>query len=216
MFETIQDVINAGIWPASKVTTSVKGVPKLEVLGYKLFYIGKNADLYFIPGIVPAAIEYRSDRVSVFNIETDLLILGKGIKQTAISRKGYDFAEKLGIETARLPLPDNIPEEVAKRCSAMELCRPFEIQLPNGEYSGLEMIKRKFLTGSLFKKYYRLDKDPYNLNLPLGLAEWTEFEDMIFTPTEKSATDDPIDHVWVQQQCPEVVQLTDLDRKSVV
>jgi phosphoribosylaminoimidazole-succinocarboxamide synthase len=205
MFASIQEVVSAGIWPASKKLTEKQGLPSLEALGYKLFYVGKNADLYFVPGEIPGAIAYRSDRTSVFNIELDLEIKGKGIIQSQISHKCFDFIERLGIKTARLPLPENIPQEIAERCMAFELCSPFEITLPDGQKTGLEMIFRKYLTGSLYKKYYTRGLDPYNLKLKKGLDEWTEFDTMIFTPTTKCTHDYPINHEIIRKEFPEVV-----------
>jgi len=210
IFQTIEDVIDAGLWPASKQTTDVSGLPELEKLGYKLFYIGKNADLYFVPGEIPGAIAYRSDRTSVFNIELDLEIEGKGIIQTKISDRCFDFAESMGIKSARLPLSSSIPAEIAKRCMAFELCKPLEIELPDGTKTGLEFIFRKFLTGSLYKKQYLKGLDPYNLRLPPGLSEWTEFDDIEFTPTTKCANDLPIDHEVVRKACPEVVKMAEV------
>ncbi|MFK7780445.1 MAG: phosphoribosylaminoimidazolesuccinocarboxamide synthase [Candidatus Gracilibacteria bacterium] len=202
---TIHDVVSEGLWPASKKITDDPGLLELEKLGYRLFYIGKNADLYFVPGDIPGAIAYRSDRTSVFNIELDLEIEGKGIIQTQISHKGFDFVESKGVLTARLELPDNIPFEIALRCMAFELCKPLEIVLPDGNKTGLEFIFRKYLTGSLYKKYYLKGLDPYNLGLKPGLKEWTEFSPILFTPTTKCANDFPINHKVVRNACPEVV-----------
>ena len=36
----IEKIISLGLWPESKKTTSLKGIPELEDLGYNLFYIG--------------------------------------------------------------------------------------------------------------------------------------------------------------------------------
>lgn len=206
MFNTIRDAVSVGLWPESKHTTMLLGLKELEDLGFKLFYIGKNADLYFVPGEVPAIIGYRSDRTSVFDIQLDLQITGKGVIQNQISHRCFDFAEEMEIKTARIPLPDNIPPEVAERCMAFELCKPLEITLPDGRKVGLELIFRKFLTGSLYKKQYLKGLDPYGLVLPPGLREWTEFEDVIFTPTTKEAKDIPINHEVVRKAFPDEVR----------
>ena len=46
----ISEITKLGLWPESKKTTTQKGISELEELGYNLFYIGKNADLYTCPG----------------------------------------------------------------------------------------------------------------------------------------------------------------------
>ncbi|MEA3289908.1 MAG: phosphoribosylaminoimidazolesuccinocarboxamide synthase, partial [Campylobacterota bacterium] len=82
---TIDKIIALGLWPESKKTTTQKGIDELENLGYNLFYIGKNADLYTCPGDDPKVLLVRSDRCSVFDIPLNLEIEGKGVSQTAIS-----------------------------------------------------------------------------------------------------------------------------------
>ena len=81
----------------SKENYNKKGIPWAEDLGYNLFYIGKNADLYTCPGWAKSIIS-RSDRCSVFDIPLNLLIDGKGVSQTAISNNGASFAKKLELE----------------------------------------------------------------------------------------------------------------------
>ena len=98
----ISDIVALGLWPKSKKTTSSKGILELEDLGYNLFYIGKNADLYTCPGDDPKVLLVRSDRCSVFDIPLNLEIDGKGIYQTAISNMGAKFAKDMGIKTAIL------------------------------------------------------------------------------------------------------------------
>ena len=81
----INKIMELGLWPESKKTTTQKGISELEELGYKLFYIGKNADLYTCPGDDQKVLLVRSDRCSVFDIPLNLEIEGKGISQTSIS-----------------------------------------------------------------------------------------------------------------------------------
>jgi phosphoribosylaminoimidazole-succinocarboxamide synthase len=89
----ISDIVALGLWPESKKTTSKKGITELEELGYNLFYIGKNADLYTCPGEDQKVLLVRSDRCSVFDIPLNLEIDGKGVSQTAISNNGAQFAK---------------------------------------------------------------------------------------------------------------------------
>ena len=92
----ISDIVALGLWPDSKKTTSQKGISELEDLGYNLFYIGKNADLYTCPGEDAKVLLVRSDRCSVFDIPLNLLIDGKGVSQTAISNIFAVFSYERG------------------------------------------------------------------------------------------------------------------------
>lgn len=61
----------------------------------------------------------------------------------------------------------------------------------------IEFIFRRYLTGSLLKAY-NAGKDPYGIELPPGLTQMSRFEDRaVFTPTDKSETDDPLSEVEV-------------------
>lgn len=58
----------------------------------------------------------------------------------------------------------------------------------------VEFIYRSYLTGSLYKEYYSKQlPNPYRIHLPEGLKKMSPFTSPIFTPTEKSENDDPID-----------------------
>jgi phosphoribosylaminoimidazole-succinocarboxamide synthase len=120
----ISDIVALGLWPESKKTTSEKGISELEELGYNLFYIGKNADLYTCPGDDQKVLLVRSDRCSVFDIPLNLEIEGKGVSQTAISNSGAAFARKEGIRTAILSEKIDETLSIAPRCQLMELCKP--------------------------------------------------------------------------------------------
>lgn len=65
-----------------------------------------------------------------------------------------------------------------------------------------EFIGRAYLTGSLLKAYRR-GEDDYGLDLPAGLVEMSRFERPIFTPTDKSETDDPLKASMVLVEHPE-------------
>lgn len=209
--QTIDEVINAGLWPASKKPTTEIGLSEIESMGAKLFYRGKNADLYLVPGVVPKMIMVRTDRTSVFDIPLDLQISGKGAIQNQISLFGAQFAKDFGINVLEsdIEIVSQLPADLQSRCQAVEMARPIEFSF-NEETVGLELIYRNFLTGSLFKAYKR-GEDPYELNLEEGLSEWDEFVNPIFTPTTKGKVDLPIPSYLVRKEYPEIVsQLEDL------
>jgi len=199
----IEDIIELGLWPKSKKTTSEKGISELEELGYSLFYIGKNADLYTCPGSDPKVLLVRSDRCSVFDIPLNLEIEGKGVFQTAISNSGATFARNSGIKTAILS--ENVDQSlsVAPRCQMMELCKPLEARI-DGDVVQFEFIFRNYLTGSLFEAIGK-GNDPYGLNLPNNLDQWHKFDTPIFTPTTKGIKDEPLNSKKVREVFPEII-----------
>lgn len=199
----ISDIISLGLWPESKKTTSQKGITQLEELGYNLFYIGKNADLYTCPGNDPKVLLVRSDRCSVFDIPLNLEIEGKGISQTAISNSGALFANKAGIKTAILNEKVDQSLEIAPRCQIMELCKPLEAEI-EGDVVQFEFIFRNYLTGSLFEACQN-GKDPYGLELSSDLPQWHKFENPIFTPTTKGVKDIPLNSLTVREKFPEII-----------
>jgi phosphoribosylaminoimidazole-succinocarboxamide synthase len=186
----ISDIVALGLWPESKKTTTQKGINELEDLGYNLFYIGKNADLYTCPGDEAKVLLVRSDRCSVFDIPLNLEIEGKGVSQTAISNNGAAFAKEASLE-------------VAPRCQFMELCKPLEAEI-DGDVVQFEFIFRNYLTGSLYDACQN-GIDPYGLELSSDLPQWHKFETPIFTPTTKGIKDVPLNSQVVREKFPEII-----------
>ncbi len=199
----ISDIVALGLWPESKKTTTQKGILELEELGYNLFYIGKNADLYTCPGNEPKVLLVRSDRCSVFDIPLNLLIEGKGVSQTTISNNGANFAKESGIRTAILDEAIDPSLEIAPRCQFMELCKPLEAEV-DGDVVQFEFIFRNYLTGSLYEACQNA-KDPYGLELSSTLAQWHKFETPIFTPTTKGIKDEPLNSAVIREKFPEII-----------
>ena len=199
----ISEITKLGLWPESKKTTTQKGISELEELGYNLFYIGKNADLYTCPGDEPKVLLVRSDRCSVFDIPLNLEIIGKGVSQTAISNNGAQFAKDLGIKTAILDEKVEQTLSVAPRCQMMELCKALEAEI-DGEVVQFELIFRNYLTGSLFEAT-KNGNDPYGLNLSSDLKEWSKFETPLFTPTTKGVKDIPLNSQKVRETFPQII-----------
>eukprot|EP00768_Dysnectes_brevis_P000708 gnl/Dysnectes_brevis/1158_a1292_1812.p2 GENE.gnl/Dysnectes_brevis/1158_a1292_1812~~gnl/Dysnectes_brevis/1158_a1292_1812.p2 ORF type:complete len:318 (+),score=-60.56 gnl/Dysnectes_brevis/1158_a1292_1812:1366-2319(+) len=200
---TINEISKLGLWPESKKTTTQKGIDELENLGYNLFYIGKNADLYTCPGADSKVLLVRSDRCSVFDIPLNLEIDGKGIYQTAISNNGAAFAREMGIKTAILDENVDSSLEIAPRCQMMELCKPLEAEI-DGEVVQFEFIFRNYLTGSLYEACQN-GNDPYGLELSSDLNQWHKFETPIFTPTTKGVKDIPLNSAKVREVFPEII-----------
>ena len=199
----IHKIKELGLWPDSKATTSQKGINELEDLGYNLFYIGKNADLYTCPGDEAKVLLVRSDRCSVFDIPLNLEINTKGISQTAISNNGTKFANDLDIRTAILD--ENVPAslEIYPRCQIMELCKPLEAKI-DGDIVQFEFIFRNYLTGSLYEACQN-GLDPYSLDLPSSLEQWHKFDTPLFTPTTKGIKDEPLNSAEVRKQFSDII-----------
>lgn len=199
----ISDIVELGLWPEAKKTTSKKGISELEDLGYNLFYIGKNADLYTCPGEDQKVLLVRSDRCSVFDIPLNLEIIGKGVSQTSISNNGAAYAKESGIRTAILDEKIDASLAIAPRCQLMELCKPLEATI-DGELVQFEFIFRNYLTGSLFEACQN-GNDPYGLDLSKDLKQWHKFETAIFTPTTKGIKDEPLNTAKVKEVFPEII-----------
>jgi phosphoribosylaminoimidazole-succinocarboxamide synthase len=199
----ISDIVALGLWPESKKTTTKKGIFKLEELGYNLFYIGKNADLYTCPGDEQKVLLVRSDRCSVFDIPLNLEIDGKGVSQTAISNSGAAYAKEAGIRTAILSERIDESLSIAPRCQLMELCKPLEAKV-DGDVVQFEFIFRNYLTGSLYEACQN-GNDPYGLDLTSDLEQWHKFETPIFTPTTKGIKDEPLNSAKVRELFPEII-----------
>ncbi|WP_418181100.1 phosphoribosylaminoimidazolesuccinocarboxamide synthase [Aliarcobacter lanthieri] len=199
----IEIIKKLGLWPESKKTTTQKGIDELENIGYNLFYIGKNADLYTCPTNEAKVLLVRSDRTSVFDIPLNLEIEGKGIIQTSISNFGAEFAKKSGIKTAILSQSVDKNLQIYPRCQMMELCKPLEANI-DGEVVQFELIFRNYLTGSLYDACQN-GIDPYGLNLPSSLKQWHKFETPLFTPTTKGLKDIPLNSQKVKDTFPEII-----------
>lgn len=200
----IDEIKKLGLWPENKKTTTKKGLVELENLGYNLFYIGKNADLYTTSQKEQKILLVRSDRSSVFDIPLNLEIEGKGVIQTSISDFGAKFAKSFGIKTAILDEKVDNKLSVAPRCQIMKLCKALEANI-DGEIVQFELIFRNYLTGSLFQAL-KDNLDPYGLNLPKDLKEWHKFDSAIFTPTTKGLKDEPLKAKIVKDTFPEIIE----------
>lgn len=72
----------------------------------------------------------------------------------------------------------------------------------------IEFIFRNYLCGSLYSNYYEKGiPNPYGLDIPAGLPKMCKFDAAVFTPTEKSKTDDPTNAREVELKYKEATEL---------
>lgn len=167
---------------------------------------GKGKDMRRIPGRSGLLLQFFADRLSTHNVVHTSLIPGKGEIINAQSlfmclevfegisthliawgRKIYDY----------LPEGDYPPDLHYRAVIVAERKKP--------KY---EFIRRRYLCGSLYHKHYKFGKDPYGLGLERGLPLMYEFAEPVFTPTEKSDSDDEVLYRVVEAACPLETALT--------
>ncbi len=180
---------------------------KPAVPGLECLHQGKVRDTFAIPGHPELLLTVATDRVSTHNVPHKSVIPKKGYSLTALVV--FWMTEQLpGIRTHLvafgngiwnyLPRRQDYPEDLLLR--ALVICRLTMIPV--------EFVFRSRMAGSLWKDYYQKGLlNPYGLELPSGLQLMLPFERTMFTPTDKSETDDPLNAEEVAQQYPEAYQL---------
>jgi len=162
-----------------------------SIPGFEPIHQGKVRDTF--PTIVPGALLLAAtDRISTHDVVHKRPVPLKGQILTALSvfwsnkLCGGDLPSHL-IATGRDIydfLPDQpYPDDLHLRATVVKKLD----MLP------FELIFRRRMAGSLWSKYYSQGiPNPYGLDLPEGLAFMSPLEPAIFTPTDKSETDDPV------------------------
>lgn len=176
------------------------------VPGLPCLHQGKVRDTFAIPGYPELLLTVATDRVSTHNIVHQSVIPNKGQALTALTV--FWMKEHLsGIMThlvaygngiwdylPRLPIPDDLALRalVIRRLDMVPV----------------EFIFRSRMAGSLWKDFYQKGQvDPYGLDLPPGLQLMSPFEETMFTPTDKSETDDPLNEIETIRQHPRAYEL---------
>jgi phosphoribosylaminoimidazole-succinocarboxamide synthase len=149
---------------------------------------GKGKDMREIPGHPDLLLQVFRDSLSTHNVVHASEIPGKG--------------ELINAQTLFMAI--NVLRGVKTHLSVWGT-DIYDI-LPSGKYpygfhyrsvivrrsdvTPIEFIWRDYLCGSLYNKHYKFGLDPYGLNLPAGLSLMHHFPETVFTPTDKSKTDD--------------------------
>jgi phosphoribosylaminoimidazole-succinocarboxamide synthase len=175
----------------------------------ELAHQGKVRDTNLVPDYSDLRLMVATDAVSTHNVVHNSMVPNKGYTLTALSifsamhiippdiknhivafgRKIYDF----------LPKDRTYPADLHLRAIVIKAVDVIKV----------ELIWRKYMAGSLWKKYYSKGiPNPYGLSLPNNLQLMSSFSELIFTPTEKSETDDPLNSKSVENQYPEAVEIS--------
>ncbi len=174
-------------------------------LPLQLLYQGKTRDTYLIPGHPWLLLIVASDRLSTHNVVHRSIISFKGHVLTALTvfwlvlmlrdiphhlvahgKKIYDY----------LPKQEYPPDLHLRAIVVRRLV-----------IDPIEYIFRGYHAGS-FEKGTRTGwqqyggKDPYGHHLPKTLPLMTRFKTPLFTPTEKSKTDDPLNAAETKAKYP--------------
>lgn len=180
----------------------------LSIHGLPFRHQGKVRETYGIDEYPDLLLVAASDRVSTHNICHKSTIPLKGRALTAMTvfwmrdifpdvpnhliaygRDIYDFLPKSGL----------YPKDFHLRSIVVQKLYMLLV----------EFIFRNRMAGSLWKDSYSKGlPNPYGLILPGGLQLMSEFPEAIFTPTDKSETDDPIGSLETIARYPEAYELT--------
>jgi len=187
----------------TKYPVAVKGLPLLSQ--------GKVRDTFEIPGHSDKLLQVATDRVSTHNIVHESIIPGKGYVLTALTIFWITkILEPAGIKThlvahgdaiyEYLPKDDDYPDDLARRAVVVT---KLDIIL-------VEFIYRYYQSGSLWNKFVSKGlANPYSIEFTDPQYLMKKFEEPIFTPTEKSETDDPLNTDETMQKYPEASALAE-------
>jgi phosphoribosylaminoimidazole-succinocarboxamide synthase len=133
--------------------------------GQKNFYKGKVRDVYTVNDLL---VMVATDRISAFDVVLPKGIPYKGQILNQIASKFLDMTSDI-VPNWKLASPDPMVT-VGFRCE------PFEV----------EMIIRRYLTGSAWRTYKSGSRTICGIPIPDGMKENQKFEKPIITPTTKA------------------------------
>lgn len=173
-----------------------------------LFGQGKVRDTFIIPKHEDLLLMVATDRLSTHNIVHNSLIPGKGMILNALSI--FWTKAVLGdIPTHLVAYGKNIyrylPGKITDYPEDLHLRAVVVKKLSILPY---EFIWRARMAGSLYDIYSKGIKNPYGLEFHRPLQKMSLFETPVFTPTDKSETDDPRVALEVRLEHPEATNLT--------
>lgn len=174
-----------------------------------LLHQGKVRDTYSIPGHPNLLLMVATDRISTHDVVHQSPVPKKGEFLTAMTvfwlREVFE-----GIPTHMVASGRKVFDHLQKDWSCPVDLHLRAIAVRRLEMVPYELIFRARMAGSLLKNFYsRGVENPYGLELPSGLQLMSPLDPPIFTPTEKSETDDPVSADMVRRRYPGAVVLAD-------
>lgn len=167
---------------------------------------GKVRDTFAIPGMSNLLLVVATDRVSTHNKVhlSEIQYKGQSLTALTVFWMGYVFGnmdtqlEAFGGEIYNYLPKGDYPADFHLRA----------IIVKKLEMIPVEFIFRDRMAGSLLKDYYSKGiQNPYGIKLDEGLELMSPFWSAIFTPTDKSETDDPLPAAKVVSMYPDAYNL---------
>lgn len=166
------------------------------LLNLSLWHQGKSRDTFTIPGHDDKLLVVATDRISTHNIVHESTIPHKGEVLTALTifwlifvlgKKGVPHHLLVYGKDIYSYLPGNREDYPADLHRRAIIVMKLDMIL-------VEFVFRNYLTGSLYREYYSKGiPNPYGYELRDNLPLMHEFPQTLFTPTDKSDVDAPLD-----------------------
>ena len=165
-----------------------------------LIYQGKVRDTYALEDYPDLLLMVATDRISTHDV----------VHRSTVPQKGQ-FLTAMTVYWSQFVFPD-IPTHIVAYGKKIYDYLPRDQAYPDDlhlraivvqrvEMMPFELIFRARMAGSLWNKFYSQGKsNPYGLVLPSGLHLMDRLEPPVFTPTEKSETDDPVNADFIRDQ----------------
>lgn len=179
--------------------------PYLKLL--PLIHQGKVRDTFGHTTTHGTMLVVATDRISTHDIVHSNLIPGKGEILTAMTifwmREAFQNIPHHIVAYGK-DIYDHLPDDALY---------PEDLHLRGLIVKELDMVPREFIFrarmgGSVWNKYYsRGLGNPYGVDFPEGLRLMDELSPIAFTPTEKSATDDPVNARHTESLYPQEMEL---------
>lgn len=178
------------------------------VPGLECVHQGKARDTFAIPGHPELLLTVATDRVSTHNVVHESVVPTKGHHLTALTVFWMRHCLPKNLKTHLVEHGGRIFKYLPRR-------RDYPKDLPNRalvirklKMIPVEFIFRSRMAGSLWKDYYQKNlPNPCEVELPSGLQLMSPFKWTVFTPTDKSETDDPLSAPMTLAKYPEAYDL---------
>lgn len=156
-----------------------------KIMTKELVHTGKVGDVFSLEnGLL---ILRRSDRISGMNVKLTTQMPGKG---KILSQLSTWWLEKQLTDI----VANHLTEFKVVQCVSTDELFEFDgrsVVVKSLKQIPVEAIVRRHITGSAFKEYKKTG-EYCGIKLPEGLKDGDRLEKPIFTPTEKTETDDPL------------------------